>query len=102
MNDLKHLYFLTKIEGLGSVRIKRLIEKFGTAEKVFEATAREISSVENISSKTAEVILTAFKDFKSFDDEFSRLREKADKQDIRIVSLRDEDYHELLRKIYDT
>jgi len=101
MNDLKHLYFLTKIEGLGSVRIKRLIEKFGTAEKVFEATAREISSVENISSKTAEVILTAFKDFKSFDDEFSRFKEKADKQDIRIVTLSDEDYPELLRKIYD-
>lgn len=101
MNDLKHLYFLTKIEGLGSVRIRRLIEKFGTAESIFGASAREISSVENISSKTAEVILTSFRHFEGVEDEYSRLVERADKLNIKIIALSDDDYPVLLKKIYD-
>ena len=101
MNDLKHLYFLTKIEGLGSVRIKRLIDKFGTAENVFGASAREISYLENFSSKTAEMILASFKDFRVFDDEYSRFAERAEKLNVRILTLSDDDYPELLKKIYD-
>jgi DNA processing protein len=101
MTDLKHLYFLTKIEGLGSVRIKRLIEKFGSAENVFGASAREISAIENISEKTAELILLSYKNFKGFDDEFNRYFDKTKKLGIKIVTLSDEDYPELLKKIYD-
>lgn len=101
MNDLKHLYFLTKIEGLGSVRIRRLIEKFGSAENIFGTSAREISSVENISSKTAEFILASFREFNGIEDEYNRLAERAEKLNIRIIALSDDDYPELLKKIYD-
>ena len=42
MNDLKHLYFLSKVDGLGAVRIKRLLDRFGSAENVFNANINEL------------------------------------------------------------
>jgi len=64
MKDFKYIYFLTKVDGLGSVRVKRLLEKFNSAENVFDASVEELSEVENISSKTAESVLKSSKDFK--------------------------------------
>ena len=50
MKDLKHLYFLTKIDGLGTVRIKRLLDKFGSAENVFNANLVDLTEVEKLTS----------------------------------------------------
>ncbi|NOS84859.1 MAG: DNA-protecting protein DprA [Ignavibacteria bacterium] len=101
MNELKHLLFLTKIDGLGSVRIKRLIDRFKTALGVFDASAKEISEVENIGEKTAKLILNSFDSYSEFDPYYNQLVEKAEKQNITILPLTDENYPDLLKKIYD-
>lgn len=100
-NSLKHLLFLSGIEGLGSVRIKRLTDKFGSAENVFNASPAELASVENISDKTAGLILNSYRRLKDFDDSFNELLNKAEKLGIKILTLDDEDYPDLLRTIYD-
>ncbi len=101
MNDLKHLYFLTKIEGLGTVRIKRLLDRFGSAENVFSAGINEISEVENISQKTANSILASGNHTEELQQDFDELLNKAEKLNIRILTLNDDDYPYLLKKIYD-
>lgn len=100
-NSLKHLLFLSGIEGLGSVRIKRLTDKFGNAENVFNAAPAEIASVENISDKTAMQIINSYGNIKDFDKPFNEILNKAEKLGIKILTLDDEDYPDLLRTIYD-
>lgn len=101
MKDFKYLYYLTRVDGLGSVRIKRLVEKFGSAENVFRSAAEEIAEVENISIKSADVILNSQKDFGGFEKDYDTLQEKLEKQNIGVLALTDEDYPSLLKKIYD-
>ncbi len=101
MDELKHLLFLTKIDGLGTVRIKRLIDKFGKASEVFKSSIAELSEIENISDKTAKVILNSYSSFTDFDDDFNECIKNAERQNIRILALHDDDYPELLKRIYD-
>ncbi len=101
MKDLKHLYFLTKIDGLGTVRIKRLLDKFGSAENVFNANLNDLTEVENISSKTAISIIDSAKAHTEFENNFEELLNKAEKLDIKILSITDDNYPDLLKRIYD-
>ncbi len=73
MNDLKHLYFRTKIDGLGTVRIKRLLDKFGSAENVVGADINELSEVENISEKTSRSILESVSRQNELENDFEEL-----------------------------
>ncbi|MBN8585315.1 MAG: DNA-processing protein DprA [Ignavibacteria bacterium] len=101
MNELKHLLFLTQIEGLGAIRTKRLIDKFGSAENVFNAAPSELAEIENISDKTAMLILNSYSGFKQFDDTFDEYISKADKLNISILPLSSPEYPDLLKRIYD-
>jgi DNA processing protein len=101
MNDLKYLYFLSGIDGLGSVRIKRLIDRFGTAENVFSATVKEIAETENISDKAAYNIQKAFGDFKNFNGTFDSVAAKAEELNVKIIPITSNEYPDLLKKIYD-
>ncbi len=101
MNDFKYLYFLTKVEGLGSVRIKRLLDRFGSAEKVFNASAIELAGIENISAKTANVILDASANFDEWENDYETLQIKLEKLNIGVLALTDDEYPDLLKRIYD-
>jgi DNA processing protein len=101
MKDFRFLYYLTRIDGLGSVRIKRLVDKFGAAEDVFGASVKELSEVENISAKSAEVILSSRRRFEEMESDYNALQEKLDKMDIGVLTLDDDDYPDLLKRIYD-
>jgi excinuclease UvrABC nuclease subunit len=70
MKDLKYIYFLTRVDGLGTVRIKRLIDKFNTAENVFNASLIELAEVENISDKTALSILSSVNLHSDYEEQF--------------------------------
>ncbi|KXK44182.1 MAG: DNA processing protein [Chlorobi bacterium OLB5] len=101
LNELKYLLYLTKIEGLGTVRIKRLIDKFGFAENVFKANAAEIADVENIGDKTAQQVIKAFDNFGEFNSEFDCYINKAGELNINILPITSGEYPDLLKKIYD-
>jgi DNA processing protein len=101
MKDFKYLYFLTRVDGLGSVRIKRLIDKFGSAENVFNSSAIELAEVENISIKTADGILKTRQAFDEHEREYSELTGKLEKLSIGVLTFHDDDYPMLLKKIYD-
>src|SRR5258706_5771569 len=101
MRDIRFTYYLTKIEGLGSVRIKKLLEKFHNAESIFGSSVKEITSIEGFSSKIAENILRTENNFDSFGVLYDKMLKSAASCGIESVTLIDEDYPPQLREIYD-
>jgi DNA processing protein len=101
MKDFRYLYYLTRVEGLGSVRIKYLLERFGNAENVFGASQKDICDVENISDKTAESVLNAQSRFDDYSKDYGSLLEKIEKSGLDVITYDDGIYPDLLKKIYD-
>ncbi|MCC6864805.1 MAG: DNA-protecting protein DprA [Ignavibacteria bacterium] len=102
VNSLKHLLFLSRLNGLGAVRVKRLIEKFGSAESVFAQHENEIAEIDNFSIKIAKQIINSYNSgFNAFDDDFNKYLDKAKKLDVKIITLDSDEYPDLLKKIYD-
>ena len=53
---------LTEIEGIGKIRRAALLEKFGTIDKVMNASMEELASVEGVSMETARRIKKYFEE----------------------------------------
>src|SRR5262245_42248054 len=101
MQDFRSLYYLTKVEGLGSVRIKKLLETFGNAENIFSASIADITALEGFSTKRAERILRSAEGLRSKNGVYDEIQEKASKLGIEALTLTDEDYPSQLKEIYD-
>jgi len=101
MKDFRYLYYLTKIDGLGAVRINRLVGHFGSGEKIFEADVKRISEIEGFSRKISELILSAEKNFSSYEKEYDCVISKLEKMGAGVVTVCDEEYPAILKEIYD-
>jgi DNA processing protein len=86
---------LSLTAGLGPTRIKKLIEHYGTAERVFEASLTELEAT-GMRAVSAQSIATG----KSM--ELAQLEcAKAGEAGARIISLSDPEYPARLKEIYD-
>ena len=97
--DRKSLYpwlALNRIAGLGKVSYVRLLEKFGSPEKVFQVDLEALQSIEGIRKNTALTIVK-FKRAEKIDRELDEL----EKQRIGILTFNDPLYPVLLAKIHD-
>ncbi len=101
MNDFRHLYYLTRIDGLGAVRIRRLIDKFSSAQKVFEADIASLAEVENISVKIASSITKSINNFSSYSKDYDETIKKLEKHNAGVLTYEDESYPVVLKKTYD-
>ncbi|MGH2575854.1 MAG: DNA-processing protein DprA [Ignavibacteria bacterium] len=101
MKDFRHLYYLTRIEGLGPIRIKRLLEKFGSAEKVFEIGSEDLVSTDGIDTGIAKAILNQRLDLKALEKDYVALLLKLEKLNVGVVTFQEDNYPYLLKKIYD-
>ena len=54
--NLKYWVILNMIEGVGALRAKRLLERFGSFEKVLTASRNELGKIEGIGREIAERI----------------------------------------------
>ncbi len=86
---------LSLTPGLGPTRIKKLIEQYGTAERVFEATLTELEAT-GMRAISAQSIATG-KSLELAQQEC----EKAAEAGARIISLSDPEYPTRLQEIYD-
>lgn len=87
--------WLASIEGLGSVRKLRALQKFRNPENFYNAAKKEILSIEGFNEKICEKIETS-KDIRNIDS----IIEKNKKYDIRYINFFDEEYPEKLKSIY--
>ena len=57
INNLKYLFLLSKINNLGNVRIRNILNKFPYDKSIFEASINEIKFIEGINDNVAKDIL---------------------------------------------
>lgn len=90
---MKYLNALNKINGLGAQKMKILLGFFGTAEKAWQA---DLSRLERsgIGNNIAEKIITEREKINP-DEEWTKL----EKENIRMITLADENYPKLLKEI---
>jgi DNA processing protein len=95
-DDLFYWLALNFVPGVGSVFIKRLLDRFETPEAIFQAPMKELMEVEGLGMKAAGEI-------KKGPHEQSVKKELAllEKSGARVITLKDPVYPSRLRDIYD-
>ncbi len=94
--EIRAVIALSFIPNLGAVRVKNLIDRFGSAASVFDASVDELARMQGIGRKTAEAICS-FCDYKRVD----RQIHLAERVQARLVTYRSVQYPELLRTLFD-
>ncbi|KAB2923614.1 MAG: DNA-protecting protein DprA [Bacteroidetes bacterium] len=95
--DIRDLLHLASIPKVGNHRLRSLIAHFRHPRAVMAASARELCGAEHIDRKIALAVAHAKPDQRFIDDQLSRLN----RVNGRIVTLWDEEYPSLLKRIYD-
>ncbi len=96
MLDREATIVMNLIPGIGHVKYTALSEAFGSPAKVFRRTAKELESVPGIGPQLAAKV-TAF----DWDAGLRAELELCDRAGVRILTLWDEAYPEILRSLYD-
>lgn len=94
--EIRYCLALTQIKDFGSVLIKKLFLKFGSAKRIFDADIMEVASVEGIGRERAKNL----KNFNGWEG-VDKILKLCEKRGIKIFSLHDPQYPELLREIHD-
>ncbi len=96
MSDVRSLLCLLSVPRLGPLKIRSLVTHFTSAELALKATPRELIRVHGIDASLAVAIS------READNRFAdRQLMLADRHNVSIVSLWENQYPDLLRKIYD-
>jgi len=95
-NDLVYKIALTQVNGIGPVQAKQLIELFGNAADIFNATKKALAAVEGFGEIKASAIKN-FREFKAIEEEIAF----CEKHHINILFLTDADYPKRLLHCYD-
>jgi len=95
-DDLFYWVALSFVPGVGSVYIKRLLDRFQTPEAVFQASMKDLLEVEGFGAKVASEI-------RKGPNEQAVKKELVlvGKAGARLITLQDKDYPSRLRDIYD-
>ncbi|MFA6635951.1 MAG: DNA-processing protein DprA [Candidatus Omnitrophota bacterium] len=94
--ECSDLIALNLIDGLGPLRIKKLLEHSGSVSAIFSMNENEIIEISRAPLRAAEKIR-----FSRESDQYKREIGYIEKENINVLSLVDEDYPENLRNIYD-
>ncbi len=93
----EYLFALASVEGIGAVRLKRLLTRFGNVERIFDAELVEIAQLPNFNPILASRILTVR-------NKFAELRQKMEEltnQGIQVIFPEDPEYPILLKSVPD-
>jgi DNA processing protein len=98
---LKYLYFLTKVKNLGNVKIKNILSYKKKFDEDFLFNYEALKRIEGINDIIAGNIINAKKNFSLIERDFEKVLQRTEKEEIKIVSILDEEYPENLKNIYD-
>ena len=94
---LEYWLALSSVDGLGSVRIKRLIARFGNVKAIFAAELPEIARLPSFNPVLASRILTAAGNVPTFREKLAAL----DTENIRVLCPEDPAYPSQLKPLPD-
>jgi DNA processing protein len=96
--DLLYEIALSKIEGIGSIMYRQLINNFGSAKNVFDASPTKLLKISNFGKNSLQ-------NLKNNSDAFEHAKntiEKSAQNKIRIVGFWDDDYPTQLKQFYES
>ena len=96
MTEQESLIILNAIPGLGNIRIRKLVDHFGSAEKILSLTEAEFKKEPMVPFNIAQKILEFSKD-KFLPDEYNLVF----KHETKVISYRDEGFPRNLNEIPD-
>ena len=96
MDSREALVALNMVDGVGPIRVRQLIERFGDAAAILSASRGQLMQVHGIGEETAEAIASWEKGI-DLNAELKRITEFG----CQIVTQNDAEYPDLLRQIYD-
>ncbi len=101
--DIRDLLVLTQVPGIGSVRLRALVNHFKEPRAVIEATAKQLAAAEGIEKSTAVTIVGFLRTkgrpeaYAYADKQLSRLN----RTNGRIITYWDQEYPPNLKRIFD-
>ncbi len=87
---------ILSIPGVGPRRTQDLYHKFGSLKNIFSAPRRQLIQVPGVTEKIAQAILAPLNE-----DLLAGQAKLIEKFDVKLITLWDESYPELLKQIYD-
>ena len=96
MNHLEACVALNMIPQMGPVRLRRLLDAFGSAEKILLARADQLAAIDGVPRALADNISR----WQEFADPAAELK-KADDLGAHVITAEDEEYPSALREIHD-
>jgi len=97
LTDRERLILLNLIPDIGSLRLQRLVEAFGSLGQLWRASAQDLQQVEGIGPMLAQRVVKGRQDERLLQEELA----VAQREGVALVTLADAHYPELLRKIHD-
>jgi DNA processing protein len=93
---LKYWVALKSIPGIGNVLFQLLIDRFGSIEKIFSASAHELQTIPGLSKKSVSAIVS----YKGW-GKIKNALELSSKAGIKIITYQDDLYPAKLLNVYD-
>ena len=102
LEQIKYVYFLTKVNKLGNTRIKNILNRLKDQYDFFNCSQNDLRKIEGIDLNISRDIKDSAGKKKTYDIECESIIRDAEKKSIKVLSLLDEEYPENLKKIYDS
>lgn len=93
---MKYWVWLSRIEGLGPIKIKSLLEKYKTPEKIWNLNKSELIQTKGIGENIANNILK-----REYRENLEQYIKYMERYNIGIITIKDKDYPKDLLHIYD-
>ena len=101
LEELTNLNLLLSVDGIGAGKIKNLLKRFNSIENILSLNESELIETDGINKLLAQRIKKVVRNKNKFEDETKRELDRINNLKIKIISLWDKDYPELLKNIYD-
>lgn len=95
-SEREAIFKLARTDGLGPIKLRRLLDVFGSAEMVLRASSRDLTATPGVGDTLARAILD-----RSNDDKIERSIAAIHDAGVRVIFEDDDEYPPSLREIYD-
>ena len=101
IEQLTDLYLLLSVEGIGPGKIRSLLAKFHSTEKILSTDYHSLTTAEGISTNLAQRIRKINSNRNAIKSRVEEELTKLDKLNAKLITIWDKEYPKLLKKIYD-
>lgn len=95
-SEREAIFKLARTDGLGPIKLRRLLDVFGSAETVLRSSSRDLTATPGVGDTLARAILD-----RSNDEKIERSISAIHDAGVRVIFEDDEEYPPSLREIYD-